>query len=130
MKQIMFTLVAAVCAAIVCSCVSSKDISAQMNKAAEVEGVVANDIRIIRNKTTGKEVLDAIGAPSLIFKNADQTETWVYSRIGVRRTNVGFVAKGNFAGWKFPKNRGLTTTTVFLQHQRSDLQPVLQRSRL
>ncbi len=97
MKQFMFFLAAAICAVTVSGCVSSKDISAKMNKAAEVDGVVANDIRIIRNKTTNKEILEAIGAPSLVFKNADKTETWVYSRIGVRRTNAGFIAKGNFA---------------------------------
>ena len=97
MKQFMFIFVAAVCAMAVSGCVSSKDISEKMNKAAEVEGVKANDLRIIRNKTTANEVLEAIGAPSLVFKNADKTETWVYSRIGVRRTSAGFIAKGNFA---------------------------------
>ena len=83
MKQFMFFLAAAICAVTVSGCVSSKDISAKMNKAAEVDGVVANDIRIIRNKTTNKEILEAIGAPSLVFKNADKfhkIETIIFCR--------------------------------------------------
>jgi len=85
-------------ALLLCGCSTSKELSSAL-KDATIGGEISqlNDKLVVKNKTTKKEMLRNLGAPSLVFANEIGGESWVYSRIAVRESNVGLIANGAFA---------------------------------
>ena len=57
-------------------------------------------VSIVPNKTTQREVVAAIGAPSMVF-DEENGSTWVYSRVAVRNTGSGGRLAANFTAF-FP----------------------------
>ncbi len=79
-------------------CSSIKDLNVALGQqAANGDEVSFAGLNILKNKTTKKEVANAIGAPALVFKNNIGGDSWVYSRVAVRRNSVGIQAKANLA---------------------------------
>ncbi len=79
-------------------CSSIKDLNVALGQQATAsDDVTITGLNILKNKTSKKEVIDAIGAPGLVFKNDIKGESWVYPRVAVRRDSLGFQASGNLA---------------------------------
>ncbi|MDR0932974.1 MAG: hypothetical protein LBM70_08170 [Victivallales bacterium] len=86
-------------------CASVKELNSAMNDAASIGEISSSGLRIVKNKTTKKEVFGSIGAPGLVFKNDISGESWVYPRVAVRQSNLDFQASGNFSAI-FPYSAG------------------------
>ena len=98
MKTFFFTICAGISAVFFFSgCSNIRELNSSMNEAAAVGEISEYGLRIVRNKTTRSEVFNSIGAPSLIFKNEKGGESWVYSRVALRKSDLEFTASGNFA---------------------------------
>lgn len=78
-------------------CSSVRELNSAMNEATSVGEITTLGLQIVKNKTTKSEVFKSIGAPGLVFKNEHDGESWVYPRVAVRRSDLDFQAKGNFA---------------------------------
>jgi outer membrane protein assembly factor BamE (lipoprotein component of BamABCDE complex) len=60
------------------ACQTTKDSS----KSAPVERVSVGTVqRFIRNGMTSAEVVEVLGSPNMVTKNAEGNETWVYDKI-------------------------------------------------
>ncbi len=77
-------------------CSGIRELNSSLNEAANADEISTFGLSITRNKTTQNEIFKAIGAPGLVFKNEVNGESWVYPRVAVRQTDVGFQARGNF----------------------------------
>ena len=98
MKQFAFTICMGLGALLLFSgCSSVKELNSALGEAATADEISTLGLNIVKNKTTKSEIFKSIGAPGLVFKNELNGETWVYQRVAVRQTDVGFQAKGNFA---------------------------------
>ncbi len=106
MKSFAFIICMAVPLMLVLSgCSGVKELHSAMNDAAAVGEISTSGLQIVRNKTTKSEVFKAIGAPGLVFKNELNGESWVYPRVAVRQSELGFQMKGNFSAF-FPYSGG------------------------
>lgn len=98
MKRFAFTVCMGLGALLLFSgCSSVKELNSALGEAADADEISTLGLNIVKNKTTKSEIFKSIGAPGLVFKNDLNGETWVYQRVAVRQTDVGFQAKGNFA---------------------------------
>lgn len=98
MKQLTFAICMGVSTMLFISgCSSVKELNSALGETANADGISFFGLNIIKNKTTKAEIFKAIGAPGLVFQNNLNGESWVYQRVAVRQTDVGFQAKGNFA---------------------------------
>lgn len=97
MKRSAFTVCMGFAAMLlVAGCSGARELSSSLGDASGLDGVTAGSLKVVKNKTTQNEVMAALGAPSLVFKNDIGGESWVYQRIAVRQSNVGFAASANF----------------------------------
>lgn len=78
-------------------CSGVRELNSSMNEAAAVGEISQFGLRIVRNKTTRSEVFASIGAPSLVFRNEQGGESWVYQKVALRKSDLAFSARGNFA---------------------------------
>lgn len=98
MKKFAFAVCMGVSAMLFFSgCSSIKELNSALGEAANADEISTLGLNIVKNKTTKNEIFNSIGAPGLVFQNDMNGETWVYQRVAVRQTDVGFQAKGNFA---------------------------------
>ncbi len=86
------------CAAVLFSagCGGIKDLDKAVNEVSVPDEISSAGIELIRNKTTRDEVLNAIGAPTLVCKNELNGESWVYTKVAVRDCDTGFRMRANF----------------------------------
>ena len=97
MKHIVFSICMGLASMLIFTgCSGIKELNSAMADATLSDSVSANDIKIIRNKTTKNEVMNVIGAPSLVFKE-NGLDIWVYQRIAVRQSDAGFRTQGHFS---------------------------------
>lgn len=97
MKKILYLSVITLITVSFCGgCSSIKELNSAIGEAASVDDISTFGLRIIKNKTTQSEIFKAIGAPGLVFDNHIHGKSWVYPRIAVRKTSLGFQASGNF----------------------------------
>ena len=69
MKHIVFSICMGLASMLIFTgCSGIKELNSAMADATLSDNVSANDIKIIRNKTTKNEVMNVIGAPSLVFR--------------------------------------------------------------
>lgn len=98
MKFFAFTIATGMSVALFFSgCSSVRELNSALGEATNADEISTLELNIIKNKTTKSEIFKLIGAPGLVFKNELKGETWVYQRVAVRQTDVGFQAKGNFS---------------------------------
>ncbi len=77
-------------------CSSIKDLNVALGQqATSSDDVIISGLNILKYKTTKKEVIEAIGAPGMVFKNDIKGESWVYPRVAVRQDSVGFQVSAN-----------------------------------
>lgn len=95
----LFTLVFCVGsgALLLSGCSSIKELNSALGEATSADEISTLGLNIVKNKTTKAEIFSSIGAPSLVFRNDLNGDSWVYQRVAVRQTDVGFQAKGNFS---------------------------------
>lgn len=87
MKKLTAVAGAGICAALLFSgCSNIKELNKALGDASAVDDVSTMGLCIEQNKTTQAEVVQAIGAPSMTFAEADGGSIWVYSRVAVRNT--------------------------------------------
>lgn len=105
MKQFAFVFCAGMTALLLFSgCSGINELNSALGEAAGADEITAPKLNIVKNKTTKSEIFQSIGAPGLVFRNEINGETWVYQRVAVRQTDVGFQARGNFSAL-FPYQR-------------------------
>lgn len=98
MKQFAFVFCAGMTALLLFSgCSGINELNSALGEAAGADEITAPKLNIVKNKTTKSEIFQSIGAPGLVFRNEINGETWVYQRVAVRQTDVGFQARGNFS---------------------------------
>ena len=97
MKHLVFSICMALASMLILTgCAGMKELNSAMLDTSLSDNVSANDIKIIKNKTTKNEVMSVIGAPSLVFKE-NGLDVWVYQRIAVRQSEAGFRTQGHFS---------------------------------
>ena len=107
MKHLVFSIIMGAASLLLLSgCSGIKELNSAMADTTLSDNINANDIKVVRNKTTKAEVMRVIGAPNLVFKD-DGVETWVYQRVAVRQSDVGFQVQAHFAAYFPYKNHSL-----------------------
>ena len=101
MKKMIATAVVGMCSALLVSgCTNIKELNKALGEASHADEISTLGLRIRQNKTTQKDVIENIGAPSMTFEN-ENGSTWVYTRVAVRDTQSAGRLSGNFAAF-FP----------------------------
>ena len=99
-KMIAAAVVGLASALLVSGCTNIKELNKALGEASHADEISTLGLRIRQNKTTQKDVLQRIGAPSMTFVN-NNGSTWVYTRVAVRNTQTSGHLSGNFAAF-FP----------------------------
>ena len=99
-KMIAAAVVGLASALLVSGCTNIKELNKALGEASHADEISTLGLRIRQNKTTQKDVLQRIGAPSMTFVN-NNGSTWVYTRVAVRNTQTSGNLSGNFAAF-FP----------------------------
>ena len=81
-------------------CSNIHELNKALGEASNADEVSTIGLNIVPNKTTQKEVVASIGAPSMVF-DEENGSTWVYSRVAVRNTGSGGKLAANFTAF-FP----------------------------
>jgi len=98
MKRTVFTLGAVLAAVLFTTgCSGFNELSSAISDATNADATVTSGLNITKNKTTKSEIFKSIGAPGHVFNHEDGTSTWVYNRVAVRKTKLGFQTTGTFA---------------------------------
>ena len=97
MKKIIAAATVGLCSALLISgCTNIKELNKALGEASTADEISTLGLRITKGKTTQKEVIQNIGAPSMTFAGDDGT-TWVYTRVAVRNTQSAGNLNANFA---------------------------------
>lgn len=76
-------------------CSNIHELNKALGEASTADEISTVGLNIVQNKTTQNDVVAAIGAPSMVFNDANGT-TWVYSRVAVRDTGSSGNLSANF----------------------------------
>ena len=99
-KMITAAVVGLASALLISGCTNIKELNKALGEASHADEISTQGLRIRQNKTTQKDVLERIGAPSMTFVT-DKGTTWVYTRVAVRNTQTSGSLSGNFTAF-FP----------------------------
>ena len=107
MKKMIAAAVVGLCSTLLISgCSNIKELNKALGEASHADEISTQGfgLRITKNKTTKKDVLRIIGAPSMSFETKNGS-TWVYTRVAVRNTQSEGKLSANFAA-AFPYQHG------------------------
>ena len=104
-KMIAAAVVGLASALLVSGCTNIKELNKALGEASHADEISTLGLRIRQNKTTQKDVLENIGAPSMSFANKKGGTTWVYTRVAVRNTQTSGKLSANFVAF-FPYKSG------------------------
>ena len=108
MKKMIAAAVVGLCSALLVSgCTNIKELNKALGEASHADEISTEGfgLRITRNKTTQKDVMKIIGAPSMTFANPNGGTTWVYTRVAVRNVQSEGNLSANFVA-AFPYKHG------------------------
>ena len=94
-KMIAAAVVGLASVLLISGCIDVKDMDKAIGEASRSDETSSLGLRICQNKTTQKDVLETIGAPSMTFANDKGGSSWVYARVAVRNTKSGEKASDN-----------------------------------